>query len=380
MRTEQRIWNRDTGWGPEPAGSDCQRAQLVLVFGSVAALGEASLLSELQSAYPQARLVGCSTAGEIAGTRVQDDTAVATAVRLDHTDVRVATAEVPDAGQSFATGKRVAEALDPAGLCHVLVFSDGLSVNGSEFVSGLANHLPEGVRVTGGMAGDGDRFSSTLTVIDGEAVSGHAVAVGFYGERLSVGYGSLGGWDAFGPRRVITRSKGNVLYELDGKPALELYKHYLGEHASGLPATGLLFPLSLVLREGDRPVVRTILSVDETEGSMTFAGDMPEGASARLMKANFDRLVEGAAGAAQASAQGLSSGGAELAVLISCVGRKLVLQQRIEEEVEAVREVLGEGPALTGFYSYGEFSPFTQEASCDLHNQTMTITTFAERE
>jgi hypothetical protein len=203
-------------------------------------------------------------------------------------------------------------------------------------------------------------------------------ALGFYGNRLRVGFGSLGGWDPFGPERLITRSQGNVLYELDRRSALDLYKLYLGEHAKGLPATGLLFPLSLRMKTGETGVVRTILSVDEEEQSMTFAGDVPEGAYARLMKANFDRLIDGAIGAAQASYQALGSTSPHLAVLISCIGRKLVLRQRIEEEVEGVRDVLGDRTILTGFYSYGEICPFSTGAKCELHNQTMTITTFLE--
>jgi len=193
-----------------------------------------------------------------------------------------------------------------------------------------------------------------------------------------VGFGSLGGWDAFGPERLITRSKENVLYELDGRSALDLYKNYLGDHARNLPSSALLFPLSVRAREKDAPVVRTVLAIDETDQSMTFAGDVPVGAYARFMKANFDRLIDGALGAARSSHQALGEGTAELAVLISCVGRKLVLKQRIEEEVEAVREVLGPDTVLTGFYSYGELSPFTPDARCELHNQTMTITTLSE--
>jgi hypothetical protein len=170
-----------------------------------------------------------------------------------------------------------------------------------------------------------------------------------------------------------------VLYEMDGNSALELYKKYLGEHASGLPATGLFFPLSIRTSAGTAGVVRTILSVNEEEQSMTFAGDIPEGAFARLMKANFDRLIDGAIGAAKTSYQALGSASPDLAILISCVGRKLVLKQRVEEEVEGVRDILGSHTVLTGFYSYGEISPFTPDTKCTLHNQTMTITTFLEK-
>jgi hypothetical protein len=178
-------------------------------------------------------------------------------------------------------------------LRHLFVLSDGLLVNGSALVEGLKSALPEDVTVTGGLSGDGDRFQETLVVLDGPPESGIIAAVGFYGEHLKVGFGSLGGWDPFGPERRITRSRENVLYELDGKSALDLYKKYLGEHAEGLPSTGLLFPLSLRTREGETGVVRTILSIDEAENSLTFAGDVPEGAYARLMMANFDRVDRG---------------------------------------------------------------------------------------
>jgi hypothetical protein len=263
------------------------------------------------------------------------------------------------------------------GLAHVFALSDGLRVNGSELVKGLTAFLPEGIQVTGGLAGDADRFQKTLVLDGHEPREGTVTAIGFYGDRLKAGCASLGGWDPFGPERLITRSQGNVLYELGGQSALDLYEKYLGEHAEGLPATGLLFPLSL--RTGDSAgVVRTILSVNRDERSLTFAGDVPEGSYARLMKANFDRLIDGAVGAARATSLGLAGGTAQLAVLISCVGRKLILKQRVEEEVEGVRDVLGDDCTLAGFYSYGEISPFIPGAKCELHNQTMTITAFAE--
>jgi hypothetical protein len=260
----------------------------------------------------------------------------------------------------------------------VLVISDGLKVNGSELVKGLASQLPAGVGVTGGLSGDGARFQRTLVCSGGPARERKIAAIGFYGDSIRIRCGSMGGWDMFGPDRVVTRSKANVLYELDGQSALDLYKTYLGAHAASLPASGLLFPLSVRGGGEEAGVVRTILSVDEAQHSMTFAGDIPQGSHARLMRATFEHLIDGAQGAAQITETAVATKTADLAILISCVGRKLVLKQRIEEEVEAVREVLGPKPILTGFYSYGEICPFTQSARCELHNQTMTITTFAE--
>jgi hypothetical protein len=323
--------------------------------------------------------MGCSTAGEICGTRVLDDSLVATALHFDHAQVKGSRIAIGSNGSSFDVGAQLAKSLDHKDLVHVFVLSDGLRVNGSDLVRGLTQHLPKEVTITGGLSGDGARFEETFVLWDSPPEQNVIAALGLYGSRLKIGYGSLGGWDPFGPERLITKSSGNVLYELDGKSALALYRQYLGEHAGGLPATGLLFPLSLRTKEGEMGVVRTILSINDTDQSLTFAGDVPVGSYARLMKANFDRLIDGAVGAAKTSYQAIGSSSPDVAILISCVGRKLVLKQRIEEEVEGVRDVLGERTVLAGFYSYGEISPFTPSAKCELHNQTMTITTISEQ-
>jgi hypothetical protein len=378
MQIEQTRWTQSKGWEPTAPGRLGEAAQLVLLFGSTAVLKDQQHLAEIKQAYSAAHLLGCSTSGEIYETQVFDDSLVATAIQFEDTQIQGVRVKLSDGISSFEAGERLAKELDKAGLVHVFVLTDGLHVNGSELVAGLAAHLPSHVAITGGLSGDGARFQETLVFWDSVPEQEVIAAIGLYGDRLRVGYGSLGGWDSFGPERLITRSRGNVLYDLDGKSALELYKTYLGEHAKGLPATGLLFPLSLRTPESTMPVVRTILAVSEAQQSMTFAGDMPEGAYARFMKANFDRLVDGATGAAKTSYEAIGSSSPDLAVLISCVGRKLVLKQRIEEEVEGVRDVLGDQTVLTGFYSYGEISPFTPGAKCELHNQTMTITTFSE--
>ena len=376
MQLEQRRWDAAKGWN-RPSAMD--GAQLVLVFGSPAALCDSARLGELRRAYPGSSLFGCSTAGEICGVQVTDDSLVSTAIHLDRTTFRTARSSLGESSQSFAAGKRLGEALGTEGLTHVFVLSDGLRINGTELVRGLTEHLPAAVTITGGLAGDGAQFKTTWVLADGKPESGTVAALGFYGTHLQVGCASLGGWDPFGPERLITRSKDNVLYELDGKSALDLYKQYLGEHSKDLPASGLLFPLSVRTGGADTRVVRTILAVNETDQSMSFAGDVPEGSYAQLMKANFDRLIDGATGAAKTSIKAVDSVSPDLALLVSCVGRKLVLKQRIEEEVEGVREVFGSRTVLAGFYSYGEISPFTPGGRCELHNQTMTITALSER-
>lgn len=378
MDIEQSIWHQGTGWATHTGSLEGRQAQWVLLFGAPSS-GYEHALSDLRNKYPATPIIGCSTAGEICDVDVYDESLVATAVRFEHTEIEIALATVSSADDSYQAGTQLAKQLTNPRLSHVMVFSDGLNVNGTQLTSGLRDNLPSQVAVTGGLAGDGDRFKNTMIYSGHDVAINQIVAMGFYGDRLQVGYGSLGGWDSFGPLRRVTRAEGNVLYELDGQPALDLYKRYLGEHASALPSSALLFPLALHEDGAHDSVVRTILSVDEVHGSMTFAGDIPQEAKVRLMKANFDRLIDGAAGAAHAGLSKLKSQTPQLAVLISCVGRKLVLKQRVEEEVESVRNVLGPQPVLTGFYSYGEICPHGEVGKCELHNQTMTVTTFSEQ-
>lgn len=373
MHVSQQQWSSEAGWAGTASPA---KPQLVLVFGSRSALEQPALLSDLQTRYVGASLIGCSTAGQIHSTMVSDHSVVVTALEFEKTSLRTAEVDLESAGSSFAAGAKLAEALG-SNLAHVLVFSDGLKVNGSELVKGIYSRLPSRVTVTGGLSGDGAQFQQTVVLTNSGVSSGKIAAVGFVGERLRVGIGSKGGWDTFGPERIVTRSAGNVLFELDGRSALSLYKEYLGEHAGGLPATALLFPLSIWGGDSGEAVVRTILAVNEQDQSMTFAGDIPQGCHARLMRATTERLIDGAGGAALSCQHQAINSPCEFALLISCVGRKLLLKQRVEEEVEAVAEALGNAPT-TGFYSYGEIAPFCSGARCELHNQTMTITTFRE--
>ncbi|MDX1698753.1 MAG: FIST N-terminal domain-containing protein [Thiohalobacterales bacterium] len=379
MDMQTFTYHREAGWGLEHFPAVDSDRTLVLIFGASSFLQNPQPIEELVKAYPTSVIAGCSTSGEIFGTEISDDSLAVAVVSFDSSRLKLATTEVKETSGSRAAGQQLSEALMADDLRGVLVLSDGLSVNGSELVQGINSILPDNIVVTGGLAGDGDRFERTWIIRDGRPMGGVVSAVGIYGDAVRIGHGSMGGWDIFGPERCVTHSEGNVLYELDGQPALELYKRYLGDLADGLPATALRFPLAL--RDGDdeaKSVVRTILAINEDEQSMTFAGDVPEGARAQLMRANFDRLIDGAAGAAMLTRESCPDQlGPVLAIAISCVGRRLVLGEATEEEIESTIDALPEGTQQVGFYSYGEISPYTS-GHCDLHNQTMTLTTISE--
>jgi len=383
MQVHAFAYDLDTkAWSvPSLPSADSART-LVLAFGAPEVMQQADAFAQLARAYPRSIVLGCSSAGEIHGTTVRDRSVAVTVTRFDKTDLVMTSMDVAGPSDSFSTGQTIAKKLSARpGLRGVLVLSEGLNVNGSELVRGLNSVLDESIVVSGGLSGDGSRFKQTWVAVGPKVKSNVVVAVGFYGDFIQIGHGSKGGWDKFGPERVVTKSDGNVLYELDGKPALALYKEYLGDKAKGLPASGLLFPLSLrASSKDDKALVRTLLAVDHDKSSLTFAGDIPKGYLAQLMKADFDRLIGGASlASSMAKDNGAPAGKDSLVVAISCVGRRLVLGDRIEEEVEAVLDALPKNQQshITGFYSYGEISPYAA-GHCDLHNQTMTLTVFSE--
>ena len=382
MKVEQYKWTAADKWSKLKQVHLETPPQLVWVFGSKQILKNPHTFEILKQMYPSSHILSCSTAGEIYNDQVNDDSLSVAAVQFEKTSLQFAQTDISEASQSEEAGKKLASSLPHDGLVHVMVFSDGQKVNGTSLVKGLGDTLPKNVSVTGGLVGSGSDFAETYVGLDEPPKNGKIVAVGFYGSNLKIGYGSLGGWDTFGPERLITKSKDNVLYEIDHQPALELYKEYLGDQAKDLPSSGLLFPMSLRLKNPDGQeveIVRTLLNIDERAQSLTFAGDVPEGVYAKLMKANFDRLIDGASGAANMSVDPIGASKPDLAILISCIGRKLVLKERVEEEIEAVRSTLGPQAATAGFYSYGEICPTAAtEKQCQLHNQTMTITTFRE--
>ncbi|MBC8768138.1 FIST C-terminal domain-containing protein [Arenibacter sp. BSSL-BM3] len=352
--------------------------EVFFLFASPSFVGTEEFVGKLAHKYENAILIGCSTAGEILGNEVLDSTIALTAVRFEKTKIRIEEVDLVSYNlDSFTAGKALSNKLIGTDLRHIFVLSDGLIVNGAELVKGLHTDLDKAVSITGGLAGDCSNFENTFVIAGSKIASKKIVALGLYGSELNIGFGSKGGWDSFGIERLVTKSKNNVLYELDGQPALELYKSFLGDMAKDLPGSGLLFPLSMRDEDNQIPVVRTILAVDEKSGSLTFAGNIPQGSYVRLMKANIDRIIGGAEQSA-ITTKGSTENQHQLAFLISCVGRRLVMKQLVEEEVEAVNDVFDNDIYTTGFYSYGEIAPFDKFSPCTLHNQTMTITTFSE--
>lgn len=350
---------------------------LVLILGNRFLLEKEGVYEEVRDLFPSGHLVFGSSSGEIVTGAVNDNHITITAIEFEKSSFEIQTFNIHEVeNDSEKAGAAIVKKLTAEGLKHVFVLSEGSFVNGSALTKGMQEALPN-VLITGGLCGDDARFEKTLASYNEAPKEGEIVVIGFYGETFEASFSIYGGWTPFGPERLITKSDGNILYEIDGKPALDLYKTYLGDKAKDLPGSALIYPLNVRSKENDQSFVRTILNIDEEKNAMILAGDVPEQSKVQLMMTNMDSIASASETAALRAMEGRNNP-PQLALLISCIGRKLVLDQRIEEEVEEVMSVIGDDVVISGMYSYGEIAPFYGERSCKLHNQTMTITLISE--
>ena len=351
---------------------------LVLVFANRYLLEKEDIIEDIRREFPYEDIVFGSTSGEIICCDVNDNSISVTAIEFEKSTFVVERANILDYDKKAkALGNALFKKLPKENLKHLFVLSEGSFVNGSSLISGLEENLEKLVSITGGMCGDDARFEKTLASYKENPKEGEVILIGFYGETLEISFASFGGWIPFGPERKITKSRANILFKIDNQPALNLYKKYLGDKASELPQASLLYPLNVKPEGKDQPVVRTILGINNENNSMTLAGDVPVNSRVQLMMSSVDAIANGAQHAAELAMKNRKNK-PEVAILVSCVGRKLVMDQRVEEEVEQVREMIGEKIPMTGFYSYGEMAPFYGSQSCELHNQTMTLTLISE--
>lgn len=377
MKITQMTWDNESGWNCVYGNQDIDPT-VIICFGSRNVITDPCHFDYLKKKYPNTDIIMSSSGGEILNDEVRDDTIIANLIKFEKTPIKCVTIDIQSPENSKAVGEAIAEQLKSDDLAGVFVLTEGLEINGSQLVSGMLDVIHENIPITGGLASDGEDFKKTVVGLNCIPESSKVVAIGFYGNHVKIGHGSMGGWLPFGPEREITKSKNNILYELCGHPALALYKKYLGDAAQNLPGDALLYPLSIKSTpDSNDTVVRSILAINEEDQSLVFAGDVPEGSIAQLMYGNFEDLIDGAETAANQACIKDESGD-HLAILISSIGRRVLMGQQINDELEVVYNYWDKKVPLTGFYSYGEISPHAETGVCDLHNQTMTITTIGE--
>lgn len=379
MKTVQlkKIKNKDLIYLSE---KQTLKEPLVLIFGNRYMLQEKDIYNEIRNVFKDGHLIFGSTAGDITSESVEDESITITAIEFEKSRFSINTANVLHSDNkldSYKIGENLIEQLPQKDLKYVFAVSEGSFINGSQLAIGMNAATKDNLLITGALCGDGARFETTLASYNEQPKEGEIIVIGFYGDTLEITFATNGGWTPFGPERVVTKSDANILYELDGKPALDLYKKYLGEKSKDLPGAALLYPLKVKSVDDKRSIVRTILNINEEENSMILAGDILENSKVQLMMTNVDSIVNAAEIGAEKALE-FRENKPDLAILVSCIGRKLVLDQRVEEEIEEVIEVIGKEATVCGFYSYGEIAPFNEEKNCQLHNQTIAITLISE--
>lgn len=336
-----------------------------------------NIISDVRSQFPNSSVVTQTTCGNIKNNATITDEPIANLIHFEKSSFKPIKYSINIEDDLFLLGKKIVNDLASDDLKHILILSVGNDFNTSAIIDGVNEALENqnNITISGGIAGDDNRFEKTLVGLN-DVVDDHCVVgIGLYGEHLNVKTSSIGGWKAFGPKRLVTKSNQNVLFEIDYQPAVDLYKKYLGEeYANQLPEAALLFPLELSRKDEDVSLVRTIISLDDDNNSMTFAGDIPEGSSIRLMRTNTDEIIL----AAGRSIDKVYSDDIEAVFIVSCAGRRWILNSRTDEELDEIKDRLPEETPIFGFYSYGEISMYGV-TTCEVFNQTMTITALSEK-
>lgn len=352
---------------------------VIFIFISLQFKETEESLHNLKNKYNNSIIIGGTTAGEIIGQTVVDGSMVLSALKFEQTSVKLYSKELPkDKAHYYLVGKEFTHQMDQEELKHIFLLSDVQTLHASSLLKGINSMLKSHVSVTGGLAGRESYIGSNFIIDQGELKTNRVIALAMYGEHLQVNYNAQGGWDSFGIESLVTKSKDNHVLEIDGEPALDFYKAMVDPNIlTDVKKLGFKHPIKVRNDEHANPVIRALLDIDESEKSLIMAEEIPVGSYVRVMKANVDRLIIGAENAAKTISQEPNQKH-ELAILISCAGRRKVLAELVSEEIEAVVEQFPSNTKSIGFYSYGEISPFYEIPKTSLHNLTMCVTTFSE--
>lgn len=378
LAAQNFLWHEESGFTYTDGKACLNDPDIVFYFTTNDIANRLDIWRIMQQQYPNAILCGCSSSAPICNADLYENAVTGMALHFEKTRLRTWQSSCPQQSDSHAAGKAMVDALLADDLAHIFVIADGLSIHGSQFLSGANCSLPEGVCISGGLASDNFEFKETLSGIDKAPAPHQICAIAFYGDAIRVGCSAESGWEKFGPKRTITRSHGNVIYELDNKPAYSLYKDYLGpEYAGQLPGSGLRFPLGIQENEESDLIIRSIDGILEQDKALHFNGDIPTGYISWFMSGQLETF---AAGASKAATQARASvpDVPQAALLVSCLGRQLIMGASVIYELDAINEVLTDAVPVAGFHSAGEFSQEKQSCRSIFQTQTMTVTLLAE--
>lgn len=334
-----------------------------------------NLLKGVHDVVNTDNLLGCTTDGEISSEGLSSGSAVLVGIVTDRIDFHLSAVENLSRNCESA-GRKLALGL-PKSTRYLQLFSDGITGNGCAILRGISSVFGEDLPVSGGTAGDDGRFVQTWQFAGSRMLTDAAVAVGFSGD-FQLGIGLKSGWTSIGLTKTVTASSGNKLFELNGEPALKVYERFLGKYAHKLPSIGVEYPLGLIrlgehMGETDYSLLRATMSVNREEGSITFAGEIPEGAEVSLTCGDIASVLHASEEAARLALSDLGDARVAMIFCYSCMARKIVLGSRTGEEIALIRQAIGLHLPIAGFYTYGEYSPMRCHSASFLHNETATV-------
>ncbi|MSR87935.1 MAG: hypothetical protein EXS69_02110 [Candidatus Zambryskibacteria bacterium] len=368
-------------------GSD--KADLAIVFAS-SKYDQEKMLAGVRSVSKEAILVGSSTAGEITMDGPAKKPSVAVML-MNAPEIKFYAAVGENiAGGPREAGKRAAAAVkEMAGgtLNAFMMLPDVLAGNGADTVRGVLDALGEHFPVVGGASGDDFQFVKTYQYLNDKVYSGTIVGLGLVG-NFKIGIGVKHGWLPVGMPMKVTKSQGAVLHELDGQPAINIYRDYFGAEEAQklqqetLAKLAITYPLGMTVAGSDEMLIRDPITVDE-KGSITCAAEIPEGSEIRLMVGSREEAVKVAKEAAQKAMEQLEGLPPKAVIIFNCIARSKLFGDRSGEEISAIQEAVGAETPLIGFYTYGEQAPLGGEVRnierCNpvFHNETVVICVLA---
>lgn len=364
----------------------------LIVFGSCR-FDHKKLLAGITSVTGDIPMVGGTTAGEISTSGFTTQSVVIMALSSPGLEFSTGIGlhmSKDERNCSAALAKKILKESSMTNVLSLLIFPNGMGGDGIKVIEGFHQVLGTEIEIVGGYLGDDERFENTFQYYNGKVYKDAIPALLISGEKgFETGIGVRSGFESIGNRLYCTDSEGNIVKKFDDERALDLYKEFLGEERSKrLPGICLEYPFGLIdekvsIAGKEYFQLRCGLNVDHKNGTITLAASIPKGSAITLTTASRGEIINGAKLAARQAREALKGAVPQAILMFSCVGRKLVLGRRTQEEVDAVRKILGENVPIMGFYTYGEIGPIDklreELAAAKFHNETVVLWVLGEK-
>lgn len=362
------------------------RPELIIVFASVK-YDQEKVLAGIRQISGSAPLIGCSDAGEIITEGSKERGVAVMAIVSDKIDFITASGGAIN-GQPKQAGKKLAQDLKSKTknkLKCLMMLSDVLTGNGADIVRGAQEELGDEILLFGGAAGDDFAFKKTFVYLNDRALESSLAGVGLAGE-FAIGIGVRHGWEPIGLPLKVTKSAGAVVQEINNKPAIKVYEDYFGKQAEEmkkepLAKMAITYPLGMKIKASDEFLVRDPITVD-AQGAITCAAEVPVGAEINLMIGSKEEAIAAAKKAAGIAKEQLQGTAPAAILMFNCIARCKLFGRYANDEIKAIKSVLGEDVPLIGFYTYGEIAPFGisgKYRKAYFHNETAVVIAIGEK-